>query len=352
MATFHKLIILSVQRLTSDSIAITFSIPDKLQTNFQFQHGQFVQLRTEIQDEQVERAYSICTAPYERKITVAIKHVDQGVFSQYANTQFSEGLEIEVSEPQGVFTHQLDSSQKKNYLLVAAGSGITPILSIVKMTLASETLSHCTLVYANKTPESSMFYDELHALVEKYSERLNIIFVYSNSDAGDFQGRINAQVLPDLVADFDTFDESFICGPEKMSLELREWMIEKGMSIDLIHIELFEVSKKFTDSGFADSGNGKLNKQAQISVMIDGEVIEFIHDDPTRSILDIALDYDSDLPYGCQNGSCGSCQCKVISGSVEMEVNYALSQSELDEGFVLLCQSRPTSKKVEVDYDA
>ena len=319
MAQFHTLTISAVRQLTNDAVEISFEIPDELQQKFQFQHGQFIQLKTSIAGELVERSYSICTAPYERKLSVGIKRVKNGVFSNYACEQLKVGDEIEVSEPQGVFTHILNSSQKKEYLFIAAGSGITPILSIAKMTLASESLSQCTLVYANKLPESSMFREELKYMKERYSDRFQLISVYSQSDEGDFRGRLNTQVIDKLyVNGLSNVDEFFVCGPKDMSISLREAILKAGLNAENAHIELFEASTDFSDASRSD---------ATVVMKIDGNSFEFNYDDPTRSILDLALDYDGDLPYGCQNGSCGSCQAKIVSGSAEMEVNFALSQS-------------------------
>ncbi len=343
MTQSYSMSISDVRQLTNDSVAISFEIPEELVARFQFQHGQFVQLKTNIDGQSVERSYSICTAPYERKLTVGIKSVENGLFSNFANNQLKQGDVLEVSEPQGVFTHTLDSSKKKQYLLVAAGSGITPILSILKMTLASESMSHCTLVYSNKTPESVMFADELQVLTEKYADRFTLISAFSQSNYGDFQGRIDAAVIESFL-DLDSVDEFFVCGPQEMSVALHDKMLSQGLSSENAHIELFEIVEGFSEDGGTS--------QAKIHMIIDGDSFEFDYVDPTRSILDEALDYEPDLPYGCQNGSCGSCQAKVISGSVEMEVNYALSQSEVDEGFVLVCQARPTSSKVDIDYDA
>ncbi len=347
MAQYHTLTISDIRQLTNDSVAISFAVPEELQQAFQFQHGQFVQLKASIAGELIERSYSVCSAPYERKLVVGIKRVDQGLFSNFACDEMKLGDEIQVSEPQGVFTHTLDSSQKKTYLLVAAGSGITPILSIIKMTLASESLSQCCLIYANKSPESSMFREELEQLTQRYSDRFHLVSVYSQSDEGELRGRLNLQVIEQLYEKrsrkLSRVDEFFVCGPKEMSIALHEAVLKAGISAENAHIELFEASTEFSDIG---------GDNAVVTMKIDGESFEFTYDDPTRSILDVALDYDGDLPYGCQNGSCGSCQAKIVSGSAEMEVNFALSQSEIDEGFVLVCQARPTSKKIEIDYDA
>ena len=343
MTQSYSMPISEIHQLTSDSVAISFAIPEEYVEKFQFQHGQFVQLTANIDGQDVERSYSICTAPYERKLTVGVKRVENGLFSNFANNQLKQGDLLDVSEPQGVFTHELNSSQKKQYLLVAAGSGITPILSILKMTLASENMSHCTLIYSNKVPESVMFDDELKKLMERYGDRFRLISAFSQSSEGDYQGRIDKQAVEGLV-DLKKINEFFVCGPQEMSVSLHEMMLSKGLPAENVHIELFEAIE-----GFAESRD---TSQAKIHMSIDGDSFEFDYDDPTRSILDVALDHEPDLPFGCQNGSCGSCQAKVISGSVEMEVNYALSQSEIDEGFVLVCQARPTSNKVDIDYDA
>ncbi len=340
--TFNTLEISEIHPLTKDAVAICFAISDDIAQHYEFQHGQFVQLQAEIDGEVVTRSYSICSAPYERKLTVAVKRIEGGMFSNFANDELAVGDKLKVSIPQGVFTHQLDSSQKKSYLLVAAGSGITPILSIVKMILASETMSQCILVYGNKTPESVMFSKELENLLDKYSERFHLVSVYSQTDVGDYQGRIHLDMMSEIVAPAD-IDEFFICGPKDMSVALYEGVCLQGLASDHAHIELFEEATLAADSE---------SIKAKIVIKIDGDSFALDYDDSTRSILDIALDHDPDLPYGCQNGSCGSCQAKIVTGSVEMEVNYALSQSEIDEGLVLVCQSRPTSSQVEIDYDA
>lgn len=343
MTNKHSLTVSNLRRLTDEAVELTLSIPDALQANFQFKHGQFVELTATIDGQQVSRNYSICSAPYEKELKVAIKQVSNGTFSVWANQALKQGDELLVSEPQGVFTSVLDSSQRKHYVLIAAGSGITPILSILKMVLAAESLSQCVLVYANKTPETTMFHDELSQLKSRYSDRFDWLSVYSQSDAGDYQGRVDQTVVTKLLGELSSVDEFFVCGPEAMSVPLYEFMLTQGLTEEQLHIELFtEVQLD------ADTDSGK----AKIQLKIDGEELLIDYQDNTRSILDTALEYDSDLPYGCQNGSCGSCQAKLINGTVEMEVNYALSQSEVDEGYILMCQARPTSADVEIDYDA
>ena len=338
---FNTLEISDILPLTNDAVAISFAISDDKTSFYEFQHGQFVQLQAEISGEIVTRSYSICAAPYERKLTVAIKRLENGVFSNFANDVLKVGDKLEVSAPQGVFTHLLDSSKKKSYVMAAAGSGITPILSILKMTLASETMSQCTLIYGNTKPESVMFAKDLQKLSDQYPERFRLISVYSQSNAGDFQGRIDLDLVNQIMAD-GRIDDFFVCGPKDMSVALYDGLCAQGLAKENAHIELFEEAVLSEDSN---------SSVATVQLSIDGDSFVFDYEDSTRSILDIALDHDPDLPYGCQNGSCGSCQAKVVSGTVEMEVNYALSQSEIDDGMVLVCQARPTSNKVEIDYD-
>jgi len=343
----HVLTVTNIEKLTDQAVSVEFDIPEKLVDQYQFQHGQFVRLTAEIDGQLIVRSYSICSAPYEKKLKVGIKRVEGGVFSNYANDTLKVGDEIEVSVPQGAFTHELNSSLAKNYLLVAAGSGITPIISIIKMVLASEPLSKCTLVYGNKNLESTMFANDIVDLVKKYADRFKLVSVFSNSDQGDFQGRIDFDLLTKIKA-VDSVDEFFVCGPKQMSVDIYESMLASGLTADHAHIELFEADNGL--SGIEQSNANNL--LSKITVRIDGDSFAFDYEDHTRSILEVALDHEPDLPYGCQNGSCGSCQAKVVAGSVEMEVNYALSQSEIDEGLVLVCQSKPTTSQVEFDYDA
>lgn len=365
MSTFHSLPIQSIRSVANDAIELTFSVPLELSEQYTAVHGQFVLLRTEIDDVVVERAYSVCSAPYERKLSVAIKRVAEGVFSNHALNQLAEGDVIDVSTPRGEFTCELSSAQPHHFLLLAAGSGITPIISILKMILASEPQSHCTLFYGNKTLADAMFVDELRQLQQRYGARCQIEWVFSRESAEGLAQRITQQLQPGQsgglltphqgridakmvqasvgVASYNKLDACFVCGPDEMALSLREHMLEQGVAEDKIKVELF--------SNAALEATDEVSSGSQVRLIIDGEELGFAYDDPTESLLEQALRLDGDLPYGCQNGSCGACQAKVISGSVDMATNYALSQSEVDEGYVLMCQARPNTQKLEISYD-
>jgi len=327
---------------------VTFEIPDQLTDKYSFEHGQFVNLRAVIDGETVERSYSICSAPYERKLSVAIKGIENGLFSIWANTSLSEGDELDVSLPMGNFTSELDSSTSKQYILIAAGSGITPIFSILKQTLAAETSSNVLLVYGNKSNETTMFQKELEKASLSYDNRFNIINTYSESKQSQYQGRITPELLDLILVDNQIehrIAHVFICGPEQMTLALKEHLEKKNPDNENVRIELFN------SSNVLDGNDSSSNYESQISIQIDDETIDFTYTDNTQTILETALDYDPDLPYGCQNGSCGACQAKVLKGEVAMDVNYALSESEVREGYILVCQSKPVSQKLIISYD-
>jgi len=360
MSEFNSLIVESICPLTADSVEISFTVPDELVDHYAYEHGQFVLLRTTIAGELVERAYSICRAPYERKLNVAVKRVENGIFSSHVTSVLKEGDSIEVSEPSGVFTCSLDSSKTKNYFFAAAGSGITPVISIIKMVLASEPQSKCVLMYGNKAAAGVMFADEIVDLKNRYQDRLQIEWVFSQGlfDAEEFTqerfsqvgeihyGRINSNLIQSLLEKEVLMPPTivFLCGPEQMTLSLRDYFNEQGMPLDNIKVELFSATGLLDDAG-------KSVSNAQISLLIDGEELEVVYEDATESILEHALRIDPDLPYGCQNGSCGACQAKLISGKASMVTNYALSESEVEEGYILLCQARPESAKVSISYD-
>ena len=360
MSEFNALTVESIRPLTADSVEISFSVPDELVDQYSYEHGQFVLLRTTIGGELIERAYSICRAPYERKLNVAVKRVENGIFSSYATSILQEGDSIEVSKPSGVFTCSLDSSKAKNYFFAAAGSGITPVIAIIKMVLASEPQSKCVLMYGNKEAAGVMFADEIIDLKKRYQDRLQILWVFSQglfdgkkytqesfSQVGEIHyGRVTNTLIQKLLDNEVLILPSmvFLCGPEPMTLSLRDYFNEQDVPFDDIKIELFSAAELLGDAAESVSN-------AQISLLIDGEELDVVYEDATESILEHALRIDPDLPYGCQNGSCGACQAKLIYGKASMVTNYALSESEVEEGYILLCQARPESVKVSISYD-
>jgi ring-1,2-phenylacetyl-CoA epoxidase subunit PaaE len=358
MIHFHSLPVKKVQYETEDCVSIVFDVPAELKDTFAFTQGQSLTVRKELNGEEVRRNYSICSSPYDGELRVAVKKVEGGLFSTYANEQLKKGDYLDVMPPVGKFYTELNPAQKKNYVAFTAGSGITPILSIIKTTLLTEPESTFTLVYGNRTKNSIVFKEELEALKDKYISRFRLYHVLSRerTDAEINNGRIDAgkcQLFFDKLIDITKTDEFFLCGPEAMIFCVRDFLQEKGISKEHIHFELFTIpgqkksvvdteAKPVTDEG----------PQAKVSVKLDGILFDFDLPYGGQSILDAALKQGADLPYACKGGVCCTCKAKLLEGQVEMEVNWGLEQDEIDAGYILTCQSHPTTERVVVDFDA
>ena len=352
---FHTLTIKEVRRETADCVSIAFEIPVSLQNEFEFVQGQSIAVRVFDKDEEIRRSYSICSSPLDRELRVAVKKVSGGYFSTLANSTLKNGDTMEVMSPSGNFYTKLDPSNNKNYIAFAAGSGITPVLSIIKTTLATEPLSSFTLVYGNRNTNSIIFKEELEALKDKYMERFMMIHVLSRekTESDINYGTINAEKCMHLskVVDLPEFDEFFLCGPESMIFSVKEHLEMNGVNQKNIHFELFTTpvrkNKTITETGtVASSGNSSL-----ITVKVDGRSFDFSLDYDSNNILDAALAEGADLPFACKGGVCCTCKARLVEGKVEMEVNYGLEPDEVAAGFILTCQSHPRSEKVVVDYD-
>ncbi len=354
---FHRLKIKEIKRETSDCVTVTFDVPGSLQDEFLFKEGQNITIKAHIGGEEVRRSYSLCTAPHEKAIKVAIKKVDGGLFSRFANERLTTGDELEVLPPVGKFNAKLTGGKAGNYLAIAAGSGITPVISIIKHSLQAEAGSSFTLLYGNKSRNSIIFFEELEALKNKYIERFNFINVLSRekTDSEINFGRIDADKLKALqvLLSYSSFDSIYICGPEKMIFESRDFFESIGIDKHKIHFELFTspgqthdkkqvvVAPEVTDLGPTSS----------ITVKLDGRSFDFVLGQHGEAILDAALRRGADLPYACKGGVCCTCRAKLVSGEVFMDVNYALEPEEVAQGFILTCQSHPRSETVVVDFD-
>ena len=356
---FHPLTIKEVRSETPDCVSISFSIPPELRSVFNFNHGQNLTVKTKIGNEEVRRSYSICTAPFENELRVAVKRVESGLFSTFAH-QLNAGDILEVLPPTGRFYTQLDPKNKKNYLAFAAGSGITPVISIIKTTLATEPKSTFTLVYGNRSRSSIIFLEELEGLKNKYLQRFNLIHVLSRerTDTNLNFGRINAEKLAQLhkLIDFSSMDEIFICGPEEMIFTAKEFLEASGVDKKQIHFELFTIpGEKSRESvvGSRESvaGDKKSGPKAKVTLKLDGRSFDFDLAFDGDTILDGALKLGADLPFACKGGVCSTCRAKLIEGEVEMEMNWALEPEEVEQGFILTCQSHPRTERVVVDYD-
>ncbi len=351
---FHPLVIKKIVRETKDCVSLHFHIPDSLQSTFQFVQGQNVTLKTIINNEEVRRSYSICTAPHEGVLAVAIKKVPEGIFSTYANEVFKEGDCVDVLPPTGSFNCQLNSTHHKKYLALAAGSGITPILSIIKTTLHQEPNSHFTLVYSNRSRGSIIFFEAIEALKNKYLNRFSLIHLLSRerTDATINLGRIDLEKLNNLskLIPYAAINEVFICGPEEMIFTAKDFFEKQGMDKKNIHFELFVAAtpkKKIVKSAEAIDNTPKSN----ITVKLDGRSFDFKLGFESDSILDAALQQGADLPFACKGGVCCTCKAKIIEGEVSMDVNYALEAEEVAQGYILTCQAHPLTERVVVDFD-
>ena len=346
MATFYKVNIQEVKHETANAVSVLLEIPQHLKNSFNFVAGQYITLQKVINGKEIRRAYSICSAPKSGEIRVAIKAVENGVFSTYATSKLKAGDEIEVSEPEGRFL--LNPQANKNYIGFAAGSGITPILSMVKSVLEEENTSNFTLVYGNKSIADTIFFDELNALKETYSERLNLHFIYSRENVKNgLRGRIDENVTKYFVKNMykeTSFDAAFLCGPEQMIEEVSKTLAANKISKENIHFELFTTS--IDKEAAAEVKEGV----TEVKVLLDDEETTFSMQQ-TDDLLAASLRNNLDAPYSCQGGVCSSCMCKVTEGKAVMVKNSILTDSEIEEGLVLACQAYPTTPKITIDFD-
>lgn len=357
MSQFHSLTIKEVRPETRDAVSLAFDLPDSLQDAYRFTQGQYLTLKTSIDGEEVRRSYSICNGVNDGELRVAIKQVPGGRFSTFANQQLKAGQTLEVMPPQGRFYTELNPEQQGEYLAVAAGSGITPILSIIKTTLEAEPHSSFTLFYGNRSTSSTLFREQLADLKNRFMQRLNLVFIFSREqqDIDLYNGHINSEKCDALFDHWVKPNEltaAFICGPQAMTESVRDSLERHGMPKEKIHFELF------TPAGGApvarqDRADVKVDPTAvsQITVIADGRSLAFELTRNTTSILDAGNEHGADLPYSCKAGVCSTCRAKVVEGEVDMDANFALEDYEVEAGYVLSCQCYPVSDKVVLDFD-
>lgn len=353
---FHKVVVKEVRTETPECVSVLFDIPEELKGQFTFKHGQSLTMRTFLNGEEVRRTYSICASPLDDELRVAIKRQEGGVFSSFANDQLKSGDVLEVMPPVGKFYTELNASNNKNYVAFAAGSGITPVISIIKTALRTEPNSRFTLVYGNKNKNSIIFKEELAGLKDKFIDRFRIIHILSRelTDAPINSGRIDMEKLHDLtrVIDYNTIDDFFICGPEAMIFCVKAFLENRKVVSNKIHFELF------TTPGEVKAATHKVQEtvkeqgpRSKISVKLDGIMFDFDLALDGEPILDAALKQGADLPFSCKGGVCCTCKAKLIEGEVNMEVHWGLEEEEIRQGYILTCQSHPKTQRVVVDYD-
>jgi ring-1,2-phenylacetyl-CoA epoxidase subunit PaaE len=355
MSKFYPLTVANVRHETRDAIAVTFDLPQDLKDTFAYKQGQHLTLRAMIEGEDVRRSYSICSAVQDDVLRVAIKRTPGGMFSSWANEALKPGMQLDVMPPMGHFNVPLEANNEKHYLAFASGSGITPILSIIKTTLLAEPKSRFTLVYGNRATSSVIFRDELTDLKDTYLDRLRLVYVMSREqqDIDLFNGRITkdkcAQFLQHWI-DIEDIDVAFICGPEEMMHGVSSALQEAGMPKESIRIELFAASIPATERKPRKVEAGDRH-QTEVTVILDGSAASFTMDKDKESVLDAGLRAGLEMRWSCKGGVCSTCRCKVLEGEVEMDVNYALEDYEVARGFVLSCQSFPLTDKVVLDFD-
>ncbi len=357
MARFLPLNVTQIDRDTRDSVAVTLRPLDQDRAAFAFVQGQYLTLRRAFEGEELRRCYSICSGVDEGRLRIGVKRVEGGAFSSFINQELKVGDTLEVMAPMGVFHIALDPASSRHYLAVAGGSGITPILSILKTTLKREPKSQLTLVYANKQISSIMFREELEDLKNDHLDRLSILHVLG-SDAQEidlFTGRLTAQKWADLFAhwlDAGSIDAAFICGPEPMMLTAAAALRERGLPDAQIKFELFasgQPGRAARRAGPTASAEG--GEICEVAMTLDGATRNFVMPRAGQSVLDAALENHLDAPHACKAGVCSTCRAKVLEGEAEMLTNHALEDYEVRRGYVLTCQARPLSAKLVVSYD-
>jgi len=356
---FHSLTVKEIRHETDNARVLSFAVPAELQRNFDFKAGQYLTLEHIIDGEPVRRSYSICSGVDDGQLQVGIKRVEGGVFSNYVHEELEVGDKLQVMQPQGEFFTPLDSEQAKNYLFIAAGSGITPILSLIKTTLATEPHSKATLIYGNQSTATMMFKNDLSFIKNKYMTRFHWINIYSRQpqQAEVLNGRIDnkkgAELAQKLI-DLTGFNEFFLCGPEAMISGVSRGLTGFGIKDDRIHYELFassaEDAKAIIEKHHARAVKFK-GKTSRIELVKGGREYQFELTADGENLLDAGMAQGADLPFSCKAGICATCRCKLVSGEVEIDIDHGLQSQEIEAGYILSCQAHPLSDTVRVDFD-
>ena len=356
MALFHSLQVKDIYKETSDTSVVSFDVPQELMAAFTFRQGQHLTLKARIDDEDVRRSYSLCSSPLDKEWKVAVKQIPGGKFSTYINETVETGDLLEVMAPSGKFGVPVRADKVKNYLFFAAGSGITPVLSMLKTHLAGEPASSCKLFYVNRTAKSIIFKEDLEQLRNKYFGRLEIYYFLTKEkrDIELFNGRFDdekMEILTSTFIDIPDTNDVFLCGPEKMVHYVSDYLVAKGLPQENVHYELFVTGLTEEDKARAERLSQQKVEGVEVVIVDGGKEFLFTMTSDYDNILDAALSAGADLPFACKGGVCSTCKCKVESGSVEMKINYALDDKEVAQALVLSCQAVPTSDKVIVNFD-
>lgn len=356
MAVFYPLKTKRLTKETADCTSVTFELPENLIEEFRFIQGQYLTLKAEIDGEEVRRSYSLCSSPIDGELKVAVKKIPDGTFSSYVNDELKEGDVLEVMTPMGEFYTELNPNNQKDYIAFAAGSGITPIMSIMKTVLEAEPNSTFTLFYVNKYASTVIFKEEIEGLKNRFLNRLRVFHFFTReiSDIPLFSGRMTGekteQVLDKLI-DLKKDHEFFLCGPQEMIFAVRDTLEQVGVNKKHIHFELFTPADGSEGKKRIQEKIGNKEKVCEVFIKDGGNSFGFNLPLGTDNILDAAVARGADLPYSCKGGVCSTCKAKLVEGEIEMAVNYALEPEEVEAGYILSCQAYPLSEKVVVDFD-
>ena len=356
MANFEQLMISKIDKTTTDCSVISFAVPEGKKALFRFKQGQHLTLASTINNEEVRRSYSLCSSPNDQEWRVAIKQLEGGDFSTYANTELKTGDTLKVMPPSGDFYIEVDPKNAKNYIAFAAGSGITPILSIIKTHLQGEPNSTFKLFFVNRTAKSIILKEEIEQLKNTYFDRFQVFYFLTKEqrDIPFLNGRFTSEKLQFLTQTFihtATTDDCFICGPKEMIFLIRDEMETAGLAKDKIHYELFFSGESEDNEQRIAKVIEQKAKGTAVTVIDGSKEFHFTMDEDHDNILDGALAAGADLPYACKGGVCSTCKCRVVEGAVKMKINYALDDKEVAQKLVLSCQAVPTTERVIVDFD-
>ena len=354
MRKYHPLTVASLDNETPDSVRVALSVPDAVRDEFAFLPGQHLPLQIQVDGKPVRRTYSICSVPGEMPLQIGVRIQPGGVFSEYVRNEMAVGDQVEVMPPFGQFHADISPDSSRTYLAFAAGSGITPVLSIIRATLEEEPGSRYVLFYGNRRQRTAMFIDDLYALKNRFPERLQLYFLFSQEEQefDVFSGRLDADKVPELYQVFCAGlepDAAFICGPDTMIETVQGALVELGMPKEKVHVERYGAPRRAT--GKAPVASTTAEVRANVDVIMDGHKKSFdIREDDTN-LVDAAADQGIELPYSCKGGVCATCRTHVREGKVAMDTNYGLEPWEVEAGFVLACQSVPLTDKLIIDYD-
>jgi ring-1,2-phenylacetyl-CoA epoxidase subunit PaaE len=355
VSKFHKIKVLDIYKETDDCSVITFDIPSNISEEFNFRQGQHLTLKADIDGEDTRRSYSLCSSPIDKEWKVAVKRIPGGKFSTFVNNTLKAGDMLELMAPSGAFGVNI-SKEAKTYIAFVAGSGITPVLSMIKTHLEMEPHAKFKLFYLNQTVKSIIFKEEIEQLRNQFFGRFEIFYFLTKEhrDIELLNGRFTSEKLQEIFSkllDVSDVSEAFLCGPEKMIFLVLDELVKAGMPKEHVHYELFVSGLSEEDIKRAERLSQQNVEGVEITIVDGGKEFHFTMTKDYDTILDAALGAGADLPFACKGGVCSTCKCRVLEGSVEMKVNYALEEDDLAQNFVLSCQSVPTSDSVKVDFD-